>query len=121
MIFICYDESTGAKISEGVCGDLDSVGCDSGVALIEVDRQGYYTHVRDGVPVSDPQPVTADRKLADIRSFRDILLQSCEWTRNPERPLTPEKKAEWEAYRAALFDFPATCDPFNPVWPVRPV
>lgn len=34
---------------------------------------------------------------------------------------SPEKQAEWAAYRQALRDLPNnTQDPFNPVWPQRP-
>lgn len=120
MIYVCYNETTKEKISEGLCTELTDIICNPGEAVIEVDQMHYYTHVRNGEPVHDPPPPDPVKKLADIRLHRDILLKDCDWTQIPTARLTPEKLAAWNAYREQLFDFPTTCDPLNPVWPVRP-
>ena len=121
MNYLCYDETTGAKTAEGCCAALEHVTCKAGQAVIEIDRPGHYTHVRDGVPVHDPPGPDPVKKLADIRLHRDILLKDCDWTQLPSARLTPEKLTAWNAYREQLFDFPGTCDPFKPVWPTPPV
>lgn len=58
--------------------------------------------------------------ITAIRGHRDKLLECSDWTQMPDVPLTPEKKAEWTAYRQALRDFPETCDINNPIWPTPP-
>lgn len=60
-------------------------------------------------------------KLSDIRAQRNLLLAECDWTQTLDAPLTPEQLATWAEYRQVLRDFPATCDPNNPVWPAKPV
>ncbi len=59
--------------------------------------------------------------LQNIRTTRNTLLANCDWTQLPDVTLTPEKVTEWRVYRQALRDFPSTCDPDNPIWPVPPL
>lgn len=55
-----------------------------------------------------------------LRLKRDELLSETDWTEY-SRKLTPEKKAQWLAYRDQLFDLPQTVtDPFNVQWPTAP-
>lgn len=55
---------------------------------------------------------------AALRSRRDVLLASSDWTVLAD---TPTNTAAWKAYRQALRDLPAnTSDPLNPVWPTPP-
>lgn len=64
------------------------------------------------------------KALAKIRIKRDELLDQSDIKYcNAEKweSMTPEKKQEWKAYKQALKDFPSHCDPFNPVWPTKPV
>ncbi|MFA5161136.1 MAG: tail fiber assembly protein [Elusimicrobiales bacterium] len=58
--------------------------------------------------------------LAAIRTRRNGLLSACDWTQVSDVPLNPKQKTAWNAYRQALRDFPATCDPTKPVWPTQP-
>lgn len=58
-----------------------------------------------------------------IRSYRAVLLSSCDWTMTVDAPLTEEEKAAWMTYRQALRDLPA--DQPNTlfedvVWPEQP-
>ncbi len=34
--------------------------------------------------------------------------------------MSHDQKQMWKDYKKALKDFPSHCDPFNPVWPVKP-
>lgn len=82
------------------------------------------THIIDGEPatiIPATTPLTAEELLGAIRRQRNIRLSACDWTQIPDAPLLPDVKGEWAAYRQALRDFPETCDPFNPVWPVAPI
>lgn len=71
-------------------------------------------------PPPPPPPPTAAELLVSIRVQRDARLAACDWTQLPDSALAADKKAFWTTYRQALRDFPATCDPANPVWPVPP-
>lgn len=69
-------------------------------------------------------PTEAEQQATDLlslRSERNALLSSCDWTQVPDSPLTDAKKAEWATYRQALRDLPSTTTDFaNPVWPSQP-
>ena len=59
------------------------------------------------------------RASAELRTKRDALLVSSDWTQAADSPLTNEAKASWTTYRQELRDLPAnTADPAAPVWPV---
>lgn len=56
---------------------------------------------------------------SDLRNERNRRLAECDWTQLPDSSVD---KAAWAAYRMALRFLPeATQDPFNPVWPVKPI
>ena len=60
-------------------------------------------------------------KWLDSRRIRDSFMAVTDWTQMPDAPLTPEKKAEFTAYRQALRDIPQTYDnPDDIVWPTKP-
>lgn len=68
-------------------------------------------------------PPTPEEELAlawrSLRSKRDNLLSGSDWTQIADAPVD---QAAWAAYRQTLRDLPAnTADPFNPVWPVKPL
>ena len=79
----------------------------------------------------DAQTVTNDQAQADadalasswvsLRTERNALLASSDWTQYNDSPLDDEAKAEWATYRQELRDLPAsTEDPANPTWPSAP-
>ena len=56
-----------------------------------------------------------------LRSERDNLLLSSDFTQLGDIGLSETKKTEWVNYRQLLRDLPAnTSDPANPTWPTRP-
>lgn len=64
---------------------------------------------------------TVEERWAAIRSRRDMLLATCEWTQIPDVPLTEEQKEAWREYRQALRDLPQTfATPEGVVWPKPP-
>lgn len=72
--------------------------------------------VVDGVCVIR-QPTVED-KLEQIRKRRNFLLKESDFSQLPDAPVVD--KTAWIAYRQQLRDFPAVCDPNNPVWPQPP-
>lgn len=46
-----------------------------------------------------------------LRKDRNRLLTDCDWTRLDDNGLDSSKKTEWETYRQALRDLPATANP----------
>ena len=71
------------------------------------------------VKSQDTQDAEATTKLMDeLRSTRNLLLKSSDWTQVPDAPVD---QAAWATYRQQLRDLPAsTTDPSNVVWPERP-
>ena len=56
-----------------------------------------------------------------LRSERDNLLLSSDFTQLGDIGLSESKKTEWINYRQALRDLPANAsDPANPNWPTKP-
>jgi len=59
-----------------------------------------------------------------LRQRRTIKLKFCDWTQVPDSPLSSTKKAEWQTYRQALRDLPATLGNVSSesdiVWPTPP-
>ena len=67
-----------------------------------------------------PEEIAAntESQWAKVRSQRDSLLQSCDWTQLPD--VTLSNKSEWAAYRQELRDITGQEDPYNIVWPINP-
>ena len=74
-----------------------------------------------GVPHSVINTVLAEIKWDEIRNKRDFLIINTDYTQVSDSPLSPEKKAEFTAYRQALRDIPQAYDnPDDIVWPTKP-
>jgi len=71
------------------------------------------------VKSQDTQDAEATTKLMDeLRSQRDLLLKSSDWTQVSDAPVD---QAAWATYRQQLRDLPNnTEDPANPTWPTKP-
>ena len=67
-----------------------------------------------------PEEIEANTQSqwAKVRSQRDSLLSSCDWTQLPD--VNIPDKADWAAYRQALRDITDQTDPYNIVWPMQP-
>ena len=70
-------------------------------------------------PVSGDALVEYNDSLMDeLRSTRNLMLKSSDWTQVPDAPVD---QAAWATYRQALRDLPAnTEDPSAPLWPTKP-
>lgn len=136
MISYIFVRSDGAVVGGGSvqreCAEalFPPPDCTTVIGLVCPPAGGYYCQATGTVvplPVK-PHPwcqfdYGSRRWVVDagaIRDERSRLLASCDWTQVTDSPLTPEQKQAWADYRQALRDFPSTCDPNNPVWPVRP-
>jgi len=61
------------------------------------------------------------REISVLRTERDSLLASSDWTQSPDSPVDDEVKTAWATYRQQLRDLPATVsDPAEPTWPEAP-
>jgi hypothetical protein len=64
----------------------------------------------------------------ELRSIRDYMLLTCDWTQLPNAQLTEQQKQDWENYRQELRNLPETItdpkplilDQTHPSWPVSP-
>jgi hypothetical protein len=59
-------------------------------------------------------------KWNEVRSIRNSLLTSSDWTQLPDVSLTAEKQREWADYRQELRDITDALNPFDISWPVKP-
>ena len=55
-----------------------------------------------------PEEPTDEYLIGQMRNFRDLLLQSSDWTQVADAPVD---KQAWADYRQALRDFPTTWTP----------
>ena len=68
--------------------------------------------------VADPLMVVA-KQWAQVRSQRDELLRSSDWSQLADAPVTD--RTLWVTYRSKLRQIPETqTDPFNITWPDYP-
>lgn len=110
--------------------------------IINLDDDGHFIPYKEGIEISpdntgeigwtwngaqwvvpQPPPLTTEEKIALMRSKRDGLLRRHIDIMNGIRwsAMTPEKQAEWFAYRQALLDVPEqTGFPDSIVWPTKP-
>lgn len=61
-----------------------------------------------------------DSILENLRTTRNALLISSDWTQLDDSPLSEEKKTKWRNYRQALRDLTGLDDLTSIVWPVQP-
>jgi hypothetical protein len=106
-------------------------------AVSHVETYGGFAAPNPGGSTSywvvdeDAQTVTNNQDQADadalesdwanLRTERDSLLVSSDWTQGSDTPLTDEVKTSWSVHRQELRDLPATTDdPADPTWPDAP-
>lgn len=92
---------------------------------IEYHYPATFKHLDDYLLSLTDTVITSETMHAmvwdSVRLKRDSLISATDWTQMPDAPLTPEKKAEFTAYRQALRDLPQTYDnPDDIVWPTKP-
>lgn len=62
----------------------------------------------------------AERAWAMVRTERDKRLAASDWTTLSDVSMTPERRAEWFAYRQDLRDATKQPDPTSIIWPSTP-
>jgi hypothetical protein len=95
---ILSEESPGEnwyKVSESLDGKFYTLKDGNVKAMNEKDLEGYRM-------LLDKQ-----NKIFFARMLRNKKLADSDWTQLESSPLSTEKKAEWEAYRQALRNYPA--------------
>ncbi len=91
---------------------------------ILINGQYYQNWLVEDAPVKYTESMLQndiDSKWNEVKSIRNQYLSKCDWTQLYDSPLTTEKKIEWSVYRQNLRDITLQSDPFNIVYPVKPV
>jgi len=122
MVVVVYNISTGEILRTVSCPACQvDLQCENGEEYYLNSPTGA-THIIDHTPsvIASPLPPlpTREEMMSLIRANRRLLLLACDWTQLPDAPVD---RQTWADYRQELRDFPATCDPDNPVWPVAPL
>jgi hypothetical protein len=95
-----------------------------GTEIIEQDGYEFKPEGHVGPKVKVRELSQEEKVNLWIRRHRDHELYLSDWTQMPDAPLTPEKKAEWAAYRQELRDmtslYPDLQDPSQIVPPTKP-
>lgn len=66
--------------------------------------------------------ISLELRWDKVKSKRNKLLTSCDWTQIPDSPLSSEQKSEWAQYRQLLRDVPQQqVEPEQVVWPSSPL
>lgn len=86
----------------------------------EIISGDEFVIITDGIVSIDPNKDTTllARQWSTIRSQRDALLTSSDWTQIPDSPKCQDES--WLNYRQALRDITTQSDPFNIDWPETP-
>mgnify|MGYP000034591027 CR=1 FL=1 len=96
-------------IHEDVEGNLRLCDGDDNPVSVTLDETAINNKVAE---------LESGKEWADLRSKRNHLLAETDYFALVDSTLTDEMRI----YRQALRDLPAnTTDPFNPVWPTKPV
>lgn len=133
MIYTIYCVATG-RIEKTVVTDNILTQIQDGHDYIEgaFDDDAFY--IESDVPVAIPQKPDGEAyfdystkqwvldsasQQEKVKSRRNLLLQSSDWTQLPDVPL--ETKQAWATYRQALRDITTQEGyPFNVIWPTKP-
>ena len=102
-----YSRDTGGFYLRGlhpqIPSDAIEISAEEHAALMDAQAGGQQI-----VPGDNGRPALA-RRAPDAgaqRGRRDALLAASDWTQLADAPLSPEQRAAWAGYRAALRDLP---------------
>ena len=99
-------------------GSMDGKVFAPSLLVLEGNEYVEYQQVRNKTPEEIQQET--DVQWENVRSRRNQLLSSCDWTQLPDVDLTAELKQQWIDYRRDLRDITNNPDPFNLPWPIEP-
>ena len=131
--FTACHRSTGQVLFSGTSFEPMELENGTQYVILDVTYEGGW--VDEGVHhLPDPQPSphhkfnwttkqwedsrTAESEWALVRTRRNLLLKSTDWTQLSDVPIS--NKAAWATYRQALRDVTNQTDPFNITWPEAP-
>lgn len=141
MNYAIYNVTTGQILRNVSCQENDlhlqfTVGTENFFVGVLDDSKNY---VVDGQAVAIPEkpsefhkfnwdtkqwvdPRTPETEWVAVRTKRDALLQTSDWTDTGSAParLGATLYQLWQNYRQALRDITTQTDPFNIVWPTPP-
>ncbi len=131
MRFLYYDRTDGRIVAVGENPSEEAIEAQkidpTLITMLDVEADPETQKIENGEIVFKPGPTIADLNrdaLSQMRIKRNNLLADCDWTVLPDSPLSVEKKAEWQNYRKALRDIPAShqsiTDVEDVVWPFEP-
>ena len=60
-------------------------------------------------------------KWLEVRDMRDSLLSQSDWTQFQDSPISGSTLTEWQTYRQSLRDITSQSNPFDLVWPSKPM
>lgn len=129
--YVFYDNTTGEikfvkKFNERQamlnCAANTNMSCITETALGTVldhlkQKINLDTMTLEDIPVITPNP------MVELKRYRNMKLQTCDWTVGEDSPLSDSKKAEWRTYRQALRDIPANqpgASIRTVTWPSKP-
>lgn len=71
-------------------------------------------------PATGKWVLSTGRAWELVRQERNRRITASDWSTLPDVPMTPERRAQWAAYRQALRDITSQPDPTKITWPVAP-
>ena len=108
-MFTIYNLETGEiDHSTSTVAGINEVGLIEGQGIIEGDYQPNEYKIVNGEAIQ-----RTDNILEILRNKRNALLKESDWTQLNDCPLSDTKKAEWQTYRQALRDLPASYQDTN--------
>jgi len=107
---MCFDTTEGKGFIEYKESAVDGNGDKKwGEEITEIGiwQQAVTDHANEQTLATAAMEAARDH-LAEVKEYRNALLAWSDWTRLDDVTLTSDKKTEWQTYRQALRDFPAT-------------
>jgi len=108
--------------AEGISTVGVSIGSNTDTSTWRVQPQSAQASSQPFINAVDTNAWTLDMHYATMRQMRNDRLADCDWTQANDTQLSTDSVDEWQVYRQALRDLPATTtDPTNPDWPSAPI
>lgn len=129
--YVFYNNTTGEiKFVKKFTERQAMINCDAnpGISCIAESEIGVVLdHLKvkvnlDTMQLEDIVVPTVD-PMVELKRYRSMKLQACDWTVGEDSPLSDSKKAEWRTYRQALRDIPADqpgASIRTVTWPTKP-
>lgn len=65
--------------------------------------------------------IRLEEKWLEVRDMRDSLLSQSDWTQFQDSPISGSNLTDWQTYRQSLRDITSQSNPFDLVWPSKPM